>query len=210
MIMRVKLLTTILIGLALLFSGCGMQQEEEVSSKKELKKDKVKVAVLLTEGFHDGEAYIPIGYLYNKGAKITVIGPEKGVVKAYNSEFTIKINKSISEVSVNDFDALILPGGKAPAALRENEAAVAFAKAFFESGKTTAAICHGPQVLITADVLDGIKGTSFSGIQDEMEKAGAIFEDTALVVDGHLITSRVPSDLSQFCEAIEKAIFKKE
>lgn len=210
MINKVKLFTAIIAGFAMLFSGCNMQQEEEIVSKKmEKKKERVKVAVLVTEGFHDAEAYMPIGYLYNRGAKITVIGPEKGKVKAYNSDFTIKIQKAISEVSADDFDALILPGGKAPATLRENEEVVAFAKAFFESGKTTAAICHGPQVLVTADVLDGIKSTSFPGIKEEMEEAGVIFEDTALVVDGNLITSRVPSDLSQFCEAIEKALFKK-
>ena len=202
------LFTTIVLGLALVLSACVSKQEKEVKIKKDMKADKVHVAVLVTEGFHDGEAYMPIGYLYNRGARVTVIGPETGKVTAYNSDFTIKIQKAISEVSVDDFDALILPGGHAPAKLRENEEVVAFTKAFFETNKTTAAICHGPQVLVTAGVLDGLKSTSFPGIKDEMKKAGVLFEDAALVVDGNLITSRVPDDLSQFCRAIGKALFK--
>jgi protease I len=137
---------------------------------------------------------------------ITVIGPETGRVKAYNSDFEIVVQKAVGEVNVDEFDALILPGGKAPAALRENPAVVEFAKNFFNSGKPVAAICHGPQVLARAGVLQDVTATAVGSIQGELEEAGANYVDEALVVDGNLITSRVPGDLPVFSKAIEDAI----
>lgn len=205
---RLNLLATVLLGFAVLLSACSGESAKKDYKVK--KADKVKIAVLLGEGFHDGEAYMPIGYLYNRGARITVIGIEPGKVKAYNSDFTIKIQKSVTEVSVDDFDALILPGGQAPDAIRQNDDVVAFTKAFYESGKVVAAICHGPQILVSAGVLNGVKATSFPAIQQEMVEAGVVWEDVPLVIDGNLITSRVPADLSQFSRAIGKAVFKKK
>ncbi len=191
------------MGAAWLFSS--LQKRTQLAVEKECQ---VRIAVLLGEGFHDGEAYIPIGYMTNQGAKITVVGPQKVIVKAYNSEFTIRIDKSIAEVSVDDFDALILPGGHAPSKLRENEEVVAFARDFFHSGKPTAAICHGPQVLITAGVLNGKTSTGVEGIRGELEAAGVTYLDQSLVIDGNLITSRSPSDLNDFSMAIAEAVRK--
>ncbi len=158
-----------------------------------------RVAIMVAEGFQDAEALVPMAYLINRGAQATVIGLEPGEVKAYNSGITMWIEKAIEDVSVDDFDALVLPGGRGPAALRQNEAAVEFARAFFETGKATAAICHGPQVLITAGVLDGKKATGFSRIRDELVEAGALYEDVSVLRDGHLVTSRLPMDLDDFC-----------
>ncbi len=168
--------------------------------------ERPNVAVLVTEGFHDGEAFMPMGYLANRGALLTVIGPQTGTVQAYNSEFTIRIDMGIDEVTVDYFDALILPGGEAPEALRENEDVVAFTREFFESGKPVAGICHGPQVLVTAGVLEGFECTGVGGIQEEIEEAGATYLDESVVVDRNLITSRVPGDLSDFSKAIENAL----
>ncbi|WP_298649497.1 type 1 glutamine amidotransferase domain-containing protein [uncultured Proteiniphilum sp.] len=167
-----------------------------------------QVAVLLTEGFQDAEAYMPIGYLENKDIDITVIGPKTGRVKAYNSDFEIVVQKTVGEVSIDEFDALILPGGKAPAVLREDPTVVAFAKNFFHTGKPVAAICHGPQVLATAGVLQEVTTTGVGSIREELEDAGANYVDEALVIDGNLITSRVPDDLPVFSKAIEEAIKK--
>lgn len=204
--MKVRTLVTYsLVGMGAAWLFSSMQNEARVPKEK---KQGPRVAVLVADGFHDGEAYLPIGYLTNKGAKITVIGPGAGIVKAYNSEFTISIEKAVSEVSVGDFDALIIPGGHAPGVLRENENAVAFARTFFLSGKPTAAICHGPQVLITAGVLDGKTCTGVGGIREELEAAGATYLDQPLVIDGNLITSRVPADLNDFSVAIAQAIVK--
>ena len=171
--------------------------------------DRPHVAVLLTEGFQDAEAYMPIGYLENKDVDITVIGPKTGRVKAYNSDFEIVVQKEVGEVNVDDFDALILPGGKAPATLREDSTVVEFTKNFFNTGKTVAAICHGPQVLATAGVLHDVTTTGVNSIQGELEEAGATYVDEALVVDGNLITSRVPGDLAVFSKAIEEALVNK-
>jgi len=187
-------------GLLLLMPGCKSRVADAGNE------DKVQVAILVGDGFQDAEAYMPLGYLTNRGAEVTVIGPEAGIAKAYNSDFEIVIEKSVKEVSVDDFDALILPGGHAPATLRENEAVVEFARKFFESGKVTAAICHGPQVLITAGVMEGKKSSGVGSIREELEEAGATYLDEALVIDGNLITSRVPSDLNDFSAAIAKKL----
>lgn len=139
---------------------------------------------------------------------ITVIGPETGRVKAYNSDFEIVVQKKVGEVSVDEFDALVLPGGRAPAALREDPTVVEFAKNFFNSGKPVAAICHGPQVLARAGVLKDVTTTAVGSIRGELEEVGANYVDEALVIDGNLITSRVPGDLPVFSKAIEEAIKK--
>lgn len=196
-----KLMLFPVMGLFFLFTGC----QPEVSHEADFV-DPVRIAVLVDEGFHDGEAYMPMGYLANHGALITVIGPETGTVTAYNSDFTIEIQKAVNDVSIYDFDALIIPGGRAPARLRENEAVVDFARDFFETGKVVAAICHGPQVLVTAGVLDGMDATGFSGIREEMEEAGVSYHDRSVVIDQNLITSRTPPDLYDFSAAIEQSV----
>lgn len=191
---------------ALLISFAACQTHSPVTEKD----DSIQgsVAVLVAEGFHDGEAYMPMGYLINNGYEITVIGPERGKVKAYNSEFTINIEKSVSEVSPDDFDALILPGGRGPAVLRENDKVIEFVKSFWNTGKVTAAICHGPQVLVTADLLKGLVLTGTGAIKDEIEQAGATYVDSTVVVTGNLITSRNPQDLKNFSTSIVEALQK--
>ena len=164
------------------------------------------LAVLTTDGFQDMEVIVPIGYLVNKGVDITVIGPNKGRIKAYNNDFEMLIENEVGEVSIDDFDALLIPGGKAPAALKEHEGSVNFARDFFMTGKPVAAICHGPQVLAAAGVLLGVITTGVSKIKNELEKAGAVYKDEELVIDDNLITSRVPEDLPVFVKAIEDAL----
>ncbi len=199
-----KLFFIPLIGMLFVFTACPPDVVEEPEVV-----DRLQVAILTGEGFHDGEAYMPYAYLTNLGAEITVIGPEIGTVEAYNSDFTINIQRAVEDVRVEDFDALILPGGQAPARIREVEAVVDFARDFFNSGKPVAAICHGPQVLITAGVMDGKNATAFEGIQDEMEEAGVIFHDESVVIDENLITSRTPPDLYDFCAAIEEKLMRE-
>lgn len=172
----------------------------------------MRVAILTGEGFHDGETLIPMAYMQNRGAKVTVIGPEKRFVRAYNSDMVLKIEKQVSEVKIEDFDALILPGGRAPANIREDSHVVEFAGEFFKSGKPVAAICHGPQVLITAGVMDGVEATCFSDVRSELREAGATYHDRPVVVHKNLITSRVPDDIPAFCAAMATAMVehKKE
>ena len=207
MVRKKKLMIPVLLAaFMMIFHSCEQPVGEVVIEEEELR---TQVAVLVAEGFHDGEAYMPIGYLMNKGFDITVIGPERGTVKAYNSDFTIEIEKSVNEVSVDDFDALILPGGRGPSVLREKDEVVLFVSAFWQTGKVTAAICHGPQVLITAGVMDGKTSTGIGGIQDELEEAGVNFVDESVVVDGNLITSRMPDDLYDFSRTIHEKVMEQ-
>ncbi len=205
------LLTVILMG-GLVFVACERKAEEpeieEAAPVKELAGK--KIAILIAEGFHDGETLEPKAFLEEHGAEVVILGPEAGEVKAYNSDQVVNIEKAVAEAEVAEFDALILPGGKGPAVLREHEAAVAFAKAFFESGKPVAAICHGPQVLIAAGVVEGRSMTCTAQIAEEIKEAGAEYLDEPVVVDGNLITSRTPADLPEFNKAILNALKKTE
>ena len=166
------------------------------------------VAFLVGEDVHDGETYMPMAYLVNRGAKVSIIGVEPGTVKAYNSDFTFKVQQAVDKVNITDFDALVIPGGRSPAFLREHESVVNFARDFFESGRPVAAICHGPQVLVTAGVLEGRTATCFEGMSDELVDAGADYRDEPMIRDGNLITSRLPGDLPVFSKAIEQALLE--
>ncbi|MFW6159982.1 MAG: type 1 glutamine amidotransferase domain-containing protein [Acidobacteriota bacterium] len=203
------LFSAVLIG-ALVFVACERKAEEPAIEEAEpvAELEGKRVAVLIAEGFHDGETLKPKAFLEEHGAEVVVLGPAVGEVKAYNSDQVVNIEKAVDEVEVADFDALILPGGQGPAVLREHEAAVAFTKAFLESGKPVAAICHGPQVLITAGVVEGRSMTCTASIADELQEAGAEYLDEPVVVDENLITSRVPDDLPAFNEAILNALKK--
>jgi protease I len=193
-----------LIGIALMLAGCPQQPAGPVGMGS-----RPHVAIIVAEGFHDGEAYMPYGYLVNQGFDVTVIGPRVGPVTAYNSDFTIGIERAIADVSTDMFEAVIIPGGRAPAALREIPEAVEFIREFNEAGKIIAAICHGPQLLAAADALEGKTITCVSGIQDEVKEAGAEYVDEELVIDGNLITSRTPGDLDVFSRAISEAVIEE-
>ncbi len=169
-----------------------------------------KVAVLTGEGFQDAEALMPMAYLANRGAEITVISTETGKVKAYNSDIEIYVHKAVGDVSADDFDVLVLPGGTAPSEIRKDEAVLEFTREFWRLGRPVAAICHGPQVLVTAGVIEGKEATAVSGIADELREAGAEYKDEAVVRDGHLVTSRVPRDIPVWLSTIEKVIKEKE
>lgn len=167
------------------------------------------VAFLVGEGVQDAETLVPLGYVVNRGAKVTVVGRAPGLVKAYNSEIRVFVEKAVDDVSPDEFDGLVIPGGRSPANLREHESIVDFARKLTEAGKPVAAICHGPQVLITAGVLDGKNATAFAGISGELREGGAHYTDAPLVRDGNIITSRLPKDLPDFCAAFEEALLGK-
>jgi len=164
------------------------------------------VAFLVGQGVHDAETYMPLGYLVNRGARVTVIGVEVGEVTAYNSDFQVYVHASVDTVAPESFDALVIPGGRSPAFLREHETVVRFVRAFAATGKPIAAICHGPQVLVTADVLQGVQATCVSSISEELTQAGARYVDESVVRDRQFITSRVPRDLPAFSHAIAQSL----
>jgi protease I len=161
-----------------------------------------KVAILTEEGFEQVELTSPKEALEQAGATVHVISPKSGKIKAWdktNWGIEINVDKQLSEVSPDDYDALVLPGGVLnPDKLRQNKDAVAFASAFLDEGKPVAAICHGPQLLIETAMISGRRLTSYSSLQTDLKNAGADWVDEEVVVDNGLVTSRRPDDLEAF------------
>ncbi len=161
-----------------------------------------KVAILTEEGFEQVELTSPKEALEAVGATVDVISPKSGKIKAWNhTDWGIEINvdKELSQVSPDDYDALMLPGGVMnPDKLRQNKEAVAFASAFLDEGKPVAAICHGPQLLIETGLIGGRNMTSYPSLQTDLKNAGAHWIDQEVVVDNGLVTSRTPKDLDAF------------
>ena len=161
-----------------------------------------KVAILTEEGFEQVELTSPKEALEAAGATVHIISPKSGKIKAWDSTnwgIEINVDKVLSDVSPDDYDALVLPGGVMnPDKLRQNKDAVAFASAFLDEGKPVAAICHGPQTLIETGMLSGRKMTSFPSLQTDLKNAGVNWVDEEVVVDNGLVTSRTPADLDAF------------
>jgi protease I len=161
-----------------------------------------KVAILTEEGFEQVELTSPKEALEQAGATVHVISPKSGKIKAWdktNWGIEINVDKQLSEVSPDDYDALVLPGGVLnPDKLRQNKDAVAFASAFLDEGKPVAAICHGPQLLIETAMISGRRLTSYPSLQTDLKNAGADWVDEEVVVDNGLVTSRRPDDLEAF------------
>lgn len=161
------------------------------------------VAILTEEGFEQVELTSPKQALEAAGATVHVISPnEKANIKAWdktNWGIEVEVDRKLSDVSPDDYDALVLPGGVLnPDKLRQNKDAVAFASAFLDEGKPVAAICHGPQLLIETGMLQGRRLTSFPSLQTDLKNAGAEWVDEQVVVDNGLVTSRLPADLDAF------------
>ncbi|CAN5826026.1 deglycase PfpI [soil metagenome] len=165
------------------------------------------VAMVLAANFEDSEAVDPKQYLEDRGATVTIIGLETGEITGKKGA-TLEATKTFHDVKPDQFDALVIPGGGSPENLRIHDEAIEFAREFVQSGKPVASICHGPQLLISADVLRGMTVTCVNKIRDDVMNAGANYVDRELVVDGNLITSRVPGDLPAFNEAIAEALSK--
>lgn len=171
-----------------------MKQEHDLTGKK--------VAILVADGFEQVELDKPREALDKAGAKTTVISPAKGKAKGMNHDKPsdgVTVDVPLEKANANDYDALMLPGGVLnPDTLRQEEKAVEFVRAFFDAGKPVAAICHGPQLLIEADVVRGRKLTSYPSVKTDLKNAGAEWVDQQVVVDNGLVTSRKPDDIPYF------------
>jgi protease I len=161
-----------------------------------------KIAILVEKGFEQVELEKPKAALEEAGAQTHVVSPQSGKVKAWaktdwGDEFTVDI--SLEDAVAAEYDALLLPGGVMnPDYLRANEQAVAFVRAFHESGKPIAAICHGPWTLIEAQAVNGKKMTSWPSLRTDLTNAGAQWVDEEVVTDNGLVTSRKPDDIPAF------------
>lgn len=161
-----------------------------------------RVAILVADGFEESELFSPRDALEQVGATVEIVSLERGEVQGFQhmeKSKTAPVDRTIDEVAASDYDALMIPGGLFnPDHLRGDDRVIGFVQDFFSQKKPVAAICHGPQVLMTADVVKGRTMTAFATVQPDLEKAGAIVKDQEVVVDEGLVTSRNPDDLPAF------------
>ncbi len=164
------------------------------------------VAILTENGFEEVELTGPMKALQEAGATVQIVSPQKEKVKAWDHDhwsIELKVDVPLNEANVDDYDALLIPGGVInPDQMRTNPDCVDFAQQFLEEQKPVAAICHGPQLLIETGLLRGRNMTSFPSIKSDLENAGAHWLDVEVVTDGGLTTSRSPEDLEAFNKRI--------
>lgn len=168
------------------------------------------IAILATDGFEQVELTEPRKALDEAGAKTVVISPKSGEIKGWKFKEwgdTVKVDKSLENANPNEYDALVLPGGVInPDHLRMDPKVVNFVKQFVGTGRTVAAICHGPWTLVEADVVRGKKVTSWPSLKTDLRNAGATWVDQEVVTDGQFIFSRNPNDIPAFSRTIIEAI----
>jgi deglycase len=161
-----------------------------------------RAAILIADRFQDEEGVEPVRFLREQGADAVYVGIEPGTVTGKNGREEVEVELAVADADPLDYDLLVIPGGGAPEILRLDSGVLEFTRAFVDAGKPVAAICHGPQVLISAKVLAGRTVTCFPGIRDDVALAGARYVDKDAVVDRNLVTSRVPADIPSFNRAI--------
>jgi protease I len=166
-----------------------------------------RVAILVEDGYDDGELTGPADTLRSAGATVTIVGPAAGAeYHGKRGQSIITSDLAAGAAKLKDFDAVVIPGGHAPDKMRMRHAMVDLVRDAMEAGKPVAAICHGPQVLISTGTLRGRTLTCWPSIAIDVKNAGGLYVDKPVVEDGNLITSRKPDDVPVFCEAIIRAL----
>lgn len=168
----------------------------------------MKALIISADNFEDSELLVPYYRLKEEGVQVDIASMKKEKIKGKHG-YEVEINKTLKEVNPDDYDILILPGGKAPEAIRKEKNAIEIAGHFFKKNKPVSAICHGPQILITAGLLKGRRATCYRSVAQEMKDAEAIYEDKEVVVDGNLVTSRQPSDIPAFMRETMKMLKRR-
>lgn len=167
----------------------------------------MKIACVLGPMFEDSEFKDPYDAFRAAGHEVTIVGLEAGAeLQGSKGKVKAKVDKSFKDVSPADFDALLIPGGSSPDKLRAHDEAVSFVKAFMRKNKPVFAICHGPQLLLTADEYKGHRMTAWKTVLGDLRKAGADVVDQEVVVDRNLVTSRQPSDIPAFIRESMKVL----
>jgi len=168
----------------------------------------MKALMISANNFEDTELLVPYYRLKEEGVIVDIASINKGMIKGKHG-YEVEVDKTLKEVKAGEYDILILPGGKAPEAIRKEKEALEIARFFVDKNKPISAICHGPQILISAGLLKGRHATCYKSVAGEMKNAGALYEDKEVIVDGNLITSRQPSDLPFFLKETMKLLRKK-
>jgi len=167
----------------------------------------MKIATVLGPKFEDSEFKEPYDALRNAGHEVTIVGLEAGAqIEGDKGKVKATVDRTFKDVRPEDFDGLLIPGGGSPDKLRAQDEAVKFVKAFMTAGKPVLAICHGPQLLLTADEYKNHRMTAWKTVQGDLKKAGANVVDQEVVVDRNLVTSRQPSDLPAFIRESMKVL----
>jgi protease I len=165
----------------------------------------MRVLIISADDFEDTELLVPYYRFREEGLDVDVASLKKGKIKGKHG-YEVGIDRTLEELRSDDYDLLYLPGGRAPESIRKEKRALEIARAFFKENKPVAAICHGPQTLISAGLLKGRRATCYRSVAGEMKEAGALYEDKEVIVDGNLVTSRQPSDLPAFMREVMKVI----
>lgn len=165
-----------------------------------------RILILATHGFEQSELEVPRDRLKEAGATVEIVSPENGEIKGWKGKdwgSPVKVDRTLDNAKADDYDAIVLPGGQInPDLLRQDDKALALIKEFHNTGKTVAAICHAPWLLIETGIAKGRKMTSYKSIRKDVENAGAKWEDSEVVTDQGIITSRKPDDLEAFSKKI--------
>ena len=167
-----------------------------------------RIALLAEDRYQVLELWYPLIRLREAGAEVDVVGREKGKVHTSGHGYEVTADITASEARVEEYDAVVIPGGYAPDLMRRNPAMVNFVKEAYEQGKVVAAICHAGWMLASAGIARGKRLTGYYSIKDDLTNAGATWVDAPVVRDGKLITSRQPEDLPHFCQEIISAILE--
>lgn len=165
-----------------------------------------KVAVLVEKFYEDLELWYPVLRMREAGCDVKIVGPKAGDSYASKHGYPAIADTSAADVSASDFDVVIVPGGYSPDHMRRHKAMVELVTEAVRQGKVVAAICHGPWMLCSTKLIKGRRMTGFFAVRDDVENAGAIWEDAAMVRDGNLVTSRTPDDLPAFMKGIFEAM----
>jgi protease I len=161
-----------------------------------------RILMFVGDVYEDLELWYPRLRLIEAGAEVVVAGPSAGVTYAGKHGYPCVSDATIADMSADDFDGLVVPGGFMPDKLRRDPDVLEIVRGFSDAGKLVAAVCHGGWIPISAGVYDGVRVTGSPGIKDDLVNAGAIWEDTPVVVDRHFVSSRKPDDLPDFCRGI--------
>jgi protease I len=160
----------------------------------------MRALIVSADGFEDSELRVPLLGLRQEGIAVEVASIRPGRIRGKHGD-EVEVDRLLEEVRPEEYDLLVLPGGKAPALLRGERKALEIARAFMAANKPVAAICHGPQILVSAGVLRGRRATCYHTVAAELRNAGALYEDREVVLDGNLVTARQPADLPAFMRA---------